>query len=285
MGGLVDVVAAWFTGRPTDNLQLLGLTMIFWGRLGKSMLYLAGLSILLDLADPGKLRQRGAASTVRAGRTFQRMRRTRHVARVVRMYQSVRDDIVRTVPRRGVVLITWPPTDVPAGIRLPLSEYRDFREDVLAALPGEHSCRDEHEIFLCPQQVRYVARRVDDLVAEHLPADQRDLMREAEASRSSNAPLVAILAIPAIVAGVVRFGDPVREVTSLSLGIALALLTFLVVALPDVRLSIAAVGYRLWGVVLSAYGRLLDQTRPLHLFRWVAAGLFLIGGPLDLLAS
>ncbi|MBM0279465.1 hypothetical protein [Micromonospora tarensis] len=285
MGGFIDVVEAWFAGRPTDHLELLGLTMIFWGRLGKSMLYLAGLSILLDLADPGRLRQRGTASVGRAGRTFQRMRRKRQVGRLVRMHEDVHGDIARMVNHRGLVLSTRPPTAVPAGVRLSLAKYRGFRADVIAALPGEHACRNEHKATLCPQQFEYVRRRVNNLIAEQLPADQRDLVRDAEATRNSVVPILAALAVPVIAVCVVRLDDAVWERTSTSLGVILALAVCVALFFPDVRLTIGAVSYRLWGSALSAYGRLLDQTRPLHLLRWLAAGLFLIGGPLDLLAS
>ncbi|WP_435207302.1 hypothetical protein [Micromonospora sp. bgisy143] len=285
MGGLFDVVAAWIAGRPTDNLELFGLTMVFWGRLGKSMLYLAGLTILVDLADPGKLRRRGAASAARAGRTFHRMRRKRQVGRLVLLHETVRDDVAQTVPRRGLILATRPPTSVPNGVHLSLGEYRDFHESVRAALPGEHTCRDRHEKTLCPDQFEYVVRRINGLLADQLPADQRDLIRDAEATRKSVVPYFAVVAILAIAVCMVRADDWVWERTSTSVGILLALVVSASVVLPAVRLALAAVGYRLWGSVLSAYGALLDQTRPLHLLRWVAAGLFLVGGALDLLAS
>lgn len=284
MGGLVDVVAAWFAGRPTENLEFLGQTMIFWGRLGKSMLYLAGLVILLDLADPRKLRQRGAASVAHADRTFGQMRRKRQVARLVRLQEAVRDSVAQTVPRRGLLLVSRPPTAVPAGLRLSLAEYRDFHEDVLTALPTKHTCQDRHDRTLCPQQFEYTMERINSLIAEHLPATEKDLVRDVEAVRNSVVPLLALTA--AVVGSLCAVRqDRLWESGTTAVAVLLAVITLGVLCISAARVTIAATGYRIWGAVLAGYGRLLDQSRPLHLLRWVAAGLFLIGGPLDLLAS
>ncbi|MFE9190762.1 hypothetical protein ACFYL6_14230 [Micromonospora sp. NPDC007208] len=287
MGGLIDLVDAWFAGRPTENLELFGVAMVLWGRLGKSMLYLAGLTVVLDLPDPKKLQNHGAAATERARWKYGRMGRKRQVRRLLGIQEAALNHIAYAGPRRGLTLVTRLPAYVPAGLQLELAQYRDFRNAVVAALPTEHACRYWHGHSVCPQQIHYAISRINSLIAEQLPEDERDLIREMEATRTSEFPMIFILGIPLIGFSAVGI-ERVREApwAPWAFGsIVLIYLACLIVLLPESRLVMAAAGYRAWGWGLSRYGRLLNQTRPLHLLRWVAAVLFAIGGLLDLLAS
>ncbi|WP_430496473.1 hypothetical protein ACQRWP_18705 [Micromonospora trifolii] len=264
--------------------------MIFWGRLGKSMLYLAGLTVVLDLPDPKKLRQRGAAAVEHAGRPWGRMRRKRQLRRLLKLQVDIRCHIVRIIAtaKTGqatayVRLVRKPPDAVPVGLNMALATYRDFHSQVMATIPDAHSCGTRHEIDVCLQQQAYARRRVDALIASQLPADEQDLIRDMERSESDRLDalgvLVALVGIFVFIGGLTRWG-PFWSCAGLVLSVAAT-----VIPVPRVRLLAAAAHYRVWGALLSGYGRLLDQARPLHLLRWVAAGLFAIGGMFDLLAS
>ncbi|GAA2195409.1 hypothetical protein [Micromonospora lupini] len=286
MWGL-DVVDAWFAGRPTENLELFGLTMVFWGRLGKSLLYLAGLTVILDLADPDKLRARGRQAIERTQRLLGQTRRKRQVARLVGIQEIAIGGFVQVVHRHGLFLVTRPPAAVPTRLRLDLDQYREFHSTVIAALPSKHDCQRPHGRHVCAQQFEYAVRQINDLIAEQLHADERDLILDVEASRTSIWPL---LILPAVTFG--GIGGARALSTSGSVGpwlfvgvLVVFLFTFAVFAFPETRPLTSAAAYRVWGALLSGYGGMLDQTRPLNLLRRVAAGLFVIGGLLDLLAS
>ncbi|MET8084300.1 hypothetical protein [Micromonospora sp. NPDC005237] len=281
-----DVVGAWLAGRPTENLELIGLTMVFWGRLGKSLLYLAGLTVVLDLADPDNLRARGRQTIERAHRLLGRMRHKRQVGRLVGIQEDVIVGIVRVAHRYGRSLVTQPPVAVPPGLRLELGRYRDFHSAVIGALPTKHTCPHQHGLSVCTQQFEYAVRQINNLIAEQLPAEERDLIRDVEASRRSISPLLIFLAAAIGGIGALSSISRGREGQWVFVGLlVVSLLAFVVAVLPGMQLLTAAAGYRVWGALLSGYGRLLDQTRPLRLLRWVAAVLFVIGGLFDLLAS
>ncbi|WP_433310745.1 hypothetical protein ACQP0U_23355 [Micromonospora sp. CA-269861] len=290
MWGLGDVVDAWFAGRPTENLELFGLAMVFWGRMGKSMLYLAGLTVVLDLPDPKKLRQWGAAAVEHAGRPLGRMRRKRRVRRLLKLQATIRDDLVRTTTAASpglvvtrVRLVGNLPDAVPVGLTMALASYRDFHSQVMAAILDAHTCGSRHEADVCPQQQDYAVRRTNALIASQLPADERDLIQDLE--RSDNGLLLVLGAFGAV-GGIFVLGVGItnRGAPWTYAGLALSVVAT-ITYFPSLRLLAAAAPFRVWGALLSGYGRLLDQTRPLHLLRWVAAGLFVVGGLFDLLAS
>ncbi|MEU5674905.1 hypothetical protein ABZ749_32205, partial [Micromonospora sp. NPDC047753] len=172
---------------------------------------------------------------------------------------------------------------VPVGLNVALPTYRDFHSQVMTAIPDAHTCGTRHEVDVCPQQQEYARSRINRLIASQLPADERDLVQDIE--RSDNGCLVVLGAAGAVgglfvfAAGFTNKG-PSWTYPGLVLTVVAAIISF-----PALRLLAAAAPYRVWGALLYGYGKLLDQTRPLHILRWVAAVLFVIGGLFDLLAS
>ncbi|MGP4099051.1 hypothetical protein [Nonomuraea sp. KM90] len=45
----------WFDGRSTLGNDLLGLSMIWWGRFGKILSFVAGAAVIVDLLGPSRL--------------------------------------------------------------------------------------------------------------------------------------------------------------------------------------------------------------------------------------
>jgi hypothetical protein len=49
---LLNVVAAWWDGRQTTDMEVFGWKMLYYGRAGKIMLLVAGLAVIFDLLKP-----------------------------------------------------------------------------------------------------------------------------------------------------------------------------------------------------------------------------------------
>src|SRR5262245_14209686 len=61
MGQLWDVWSVWWSGRSAGGMPLWGMTVLWWGRVGKLMQFSAGLTVILDLVGPDRLRHMGRA--------------------------------------------------------------------------------------------------------------------------------------------------------------------------------------------------------------------------------
>lgn len=56
MDALSEVVSQWLSGREVDDdLVVLGLRMIWWGRIGKLLAFLGGGTIILDIIGPERV--------------------------------------------------------------------------------------------------------------------------------------------------------------------------------------------------------------------------------------
>jgi hypothetical protein len=240
---LLDLIATWFDGHSTTNMVLWGWPMLVWGRVGKVMLYLAALSIILDLLDPDKLRERGGGLKVRATDALSRARLRLSQAGVAGLSTSIRRHFISITP--GVSYDQWgitgrgdrhnavycPPDHVPRALGCSLEEYQAFHRSVIAELPRVHSCHGEHD-GLCSAQRDHIQARIDAFLTEHVPNDRR------------------------------RYVGAIRS-----------------------WLLAKAAWWALMGAAETLLGAILHRTRPLHVFRWAAFALVLVGGPLDMLAA
>jgi hypothetical protein len=58
----------WFDGRSTLGHDLLGLSMIWWGRFGKMLSFVSGAAVIVDLIGPERLSRYGERLTGFIGR-------------------------------------------------------------------------------------------------------------------------------------------------------------------------------------------------------------------------
>jgi hypothetical protein len=56
---LIDAWRMWIAGQPVDTGTLWGWPILYWGRAGKIAAFLGGLTVILDLAGPDRLREAG----------------------------------------------------------------------------------------------------------------------------------------------------------------------------------------------------------------------------------
>jgi hypothetical protein len=58
---IVDAWSQWLTGKQVAEFELLGLSILCWGRLGKLLQFIAALSILAEILGPDRIRKFGAS--------------------------------------------------------------------------------------------------------------------------------------------------------------------------------------------------------------------------------
>ncbi|MBE3014145.1 hypothetical protein IL992_33945 [Microbispora sp. NEAU-D428] len=287
--GFLDVVSVWLDGRSTSGLTLLGHSMLFWGRAGKGLQFLAGCAVVLDLLDTAKLR----AAIDRAEERYERAKDRGRVAARVQQLAEVRDALYDgffyTVPSGapGVKPITGiheePPDRAPQGIDH--AKLVSFWAEVVGELPTAHRCRRHHR-EPCPQQRDHVRGRIDEFVRRSLPEHERVLMARAERAATWNDLLKIgslVVGSAALLAMIVPDWRVVPASRLVSLGVLAAVGLLAGVTRPGLLLSAAKWGTYKVVLRLLAFG--IDRTRPFHLLRWLAFALFVVGFLLDLLAS
>lgn len=62
MSPLWEAWSRWFEGRLPDDAELWGMSLVFWGRLGKLLQFIAGLTVVLDLIGAERLRAWGTSA-------------------------------------------------------------------------------------------------------------------------------------------------------------------------------------------------------------------------------
>lgn len=158
--GYLDVVTTWLAGKPTAGMTLMGHSMLVWGRVGKLLQFVAGLSIVLDLIDPDKVRALGARALARHGRVAGRLRTRRAALKIVALRDAMLDAFMppqlRAAERGHLIRYVSgeAPLDVPAGAPFDLAEYRALWARMRAELPGVHDC-GHGESYACPAQERH----------------------------------------------------------------------------------------------------------------------------------
>jgi hypothetical protein len=280
---LLNVVAAWWDGRQTTDMEVFGWKMLYYGRAGKIMLLVAGLAVIFDLLKPETVIRWGAASQERAKRALSRGRHNREAVRLAALHEAVvAAAMTRTaIHARGKAIVRYDireeaPEQVPEGLGVTLDAYRRFHRDLI----DELSAQDTDE-----NRYAHVRRRADALLADHLPGDDRGAL--ATARRAADDVGCLWLGLVILLGGVgyvfasVRTADPAVPLLVLVVTTGL----FVVTAFPAPRLLAVSLLWRLAGRIARSLAATLRRTRPFHVFRWAAFALFFVGSLVDLLAS
>ncbi|MEU0549966.1 hypothetical protein [Micromonospora sp. NPDC005979] len=290
---------AWSDGQQVNSQPLGPWTVLIWGRAGKLMQFVAGLVVVVDLLDPEKLRGKGrvASRSIRAHRAL--LRRQVEVRSLldleVRAFKGLTELRFHTTDSTdgasfGTYLRREPPTAGP-GHPFTNATYQQLWRDVGLALP-------ESQYYLVDTtnpNVRAVMER------EIRNCMQRVLPYEVFAALLATTRRVRRLKVAVWFAGLLLgFVIPATTMTDVpSLGdlllvFAVACLVILtgmfadavaawfttgLVLVPHVVRSLPALAA---GTVLAG---VLDKSRPLHVLRWLALLLFVVGFHFDLLAS
>ncbi|MGW0068426.1 hypothetical protein ACWDUI_13290 [Streptosporangium sandarakinum] len=286
MSDLATVLSTWLDGQSTTGMDLYGIRMLAVGRFGKGLLFLAGLSVGLDLLDPDGVKRRGEANQERAERTLTRSRHKRDVARLSALHDTVTEDMVTVWsvpgdingPISGLSVHTTPPGRVPEGLDVALDVYRSFHRAVIDELRAYAGNENEYT---------HAKHRAAEFLSSHLSGPDRALFTEAErAGRNDGCVLVALAgAVIALVFVVVALKTSPAAVPWAFM-VMIAAIVLLLVALSTVsRLRVAAAWRWLLGRALRRLAATLRSARPFHGFRKAAFALFFVGSILDMLAS
>ncbi|MFG1949314.1 hypothetical protein [Nonomuraea sp. NPDC048826] len=252
MSGLADVIATWLDGRTTTQMELWGLGIVWWGRIGKGLLFAGGLAVVIDLLDAGKLRAHGLLTKQRAKAAWDHAQNRSKESAIARLERTVWDDLVGSKILSGgmphtaasIVILSYlysePPRRAPHGLDCSLQTYQDFHSSVTTALPNAH-CHNAQDMdrlhppktrYMCVDQVAFVRARIEAFLAEQVPAEHHGLLGKSAK-----------------------------------------------------WLKIKALWWFLRGGAERLAGWALYRQRPLHMLRWAAFVFVVVGGLLDMLAS
>jgi hypothetical protein len=280
---LLNVIAAWWDGRQTTDMEVFGWKMLYYGRAGKIMLLVAGLAVVFDLLKPETVTRWGDAAQERAERAQSRGRHHRAAVRLTALHEAVVAAVMtRTaIHARGRATVRYgireeAPDQVPEGLGGTLDAYRRFHRDLLDELPAQDTDENRYE---------HVRRRADAFLADHLPGDDREAL--ATARRAADHAGCLWLGVLILLGGLVHVFASVRTADPAAPLLVLVVTTglFVVTAFPVPRLRAIGLLWRLAGRIARSLAAALRRTRPFHVFRWAAFILFFVASLVDLLAS
>ncbi|MFF0723077.1 hypothetical protein [Micromonospora sp. NPDC003816] len=109
MKALEELLRAWISGNDTSRINILGLSMVWWGRIGKILQFLGGLTVVFDLLGPERLRRWGDRLREPDAERLER------VGKLVRVLHKL-----------------------PFAFALYLAQIEGYRKDALLAKPRDH---------------------------------------------------------------------------------------------------------------------------------------------------
>jgi hypothetical protein len=280
-GGFGAVWTAWSSGHPTTTITFCGLPMLWWGRVGKLLQFVAGLTVVFDLFGPERLRAVGAHAGDRLAALRAEVKERRAANRLIRLEQWLSDNIVTVAEVPGPVGMTLAVgsaserTSVPADAPFTVAEYQELRAEFLA----EH--RDRLE-----DSAAALAQRVRAFMLAHLDPDEAQLL-VVRGDRVIDAQVLLIIGLAVGICVSIALVRPVRLMMILVVVLTLVCITVLRPARSRDRLfgSWLFLLYAPIRLVSEFLARTLDQAKPGHVLRWIAVWLFIVGFSLDLLSS
>ncbi|MCG5464262.1 hypothetical protein MED01_002428 [Micromonospora sp. MED01] len=286
----------WADGQQVNGEHLGPWTVLAWGRAGKLMQFAAGLVVVVDLLNPEKLRRKGQAATQNIRDHRAKLRQQQKIKSLLdvetRAFKGLTEQRIygTTDPLHTAYLRADPPL---AGPGPPFTDtaYQQLWQDLNARLPqsqfGGARLTDDGVRPAIEQEVRRCMQR-------SLPPEDFALL----VATSDRIRLVkTVLWFVGLTLGLVVPATILTDVPSLPAMLLFLLIACLIISAAVFANAVEAVGTT-WlalaphiarslpamaaGTVLAS---LLDKTRPLHVLRWVALALFVVGFHFDLLAS
>ncbi|SCE87637.1 hypothetical protein [Micromonospora saelicesensis] len=301
----LSVLGGWIRRDNTDDTFLWPFALGWWERIGKALQFLAGMTIVLDLIDPAKLRNAalGALDHLRSLRA----------ARGENQFMAHIDEVRRLTFYRFVSRYNGTPDGYLSymGYHVPSPTWE-------AGVPEAPFTHDDyllaHERFAeerrahcghrrkhrqaCRKQKNFLSTLVNELIDQALSPEQRSQLEKTERINPHQRVRAgfSLLATVAFLAAFVWFSSQVRASSGIwSVGYLAGLLAmfalWLNVTLNDVIASRLMRGARIlakYGVIAASaplLADLLDASRPGHRLRWIGFVLFVTGFHFDLLAT
>ncbi|MFL6119665.1 hypothetical protein [Actinophytocola sp.] len=285
------VFGLWWDEKLKPDQLTLGITLHVWGRIGKMLQFLAGLTVVLDIIGPEKLAQAARLREKRSKDTLSGVDDALQLQPFANLWEDVFRGLIdqEPIPPPGdgfrLVLATGRPPEIGSVAGLGQAEFETWLQTTRRALRRSHSCAP-HGDRACPEQYRFARAETDSFLRSWL--SEADLARYERATAASiemdnTQHLLQIwtiilagaqfLFLPLVVAGVLA--GPL---------VALCLLAPPLVEDPT--------GFRLALWVRLGPSILLNQAAAAFLhrttkkgLRWTAVTMFVTGFTLDLLSS
>lgn len=255
----------------------------------KGLLFLAGLSAVIDLFDPKWLADRGDRIRRRADTVARRRQNTEAARETIELRRRLLRLFVDGMGNgdgsslMSYWLVSEPPESSPTPL-IPLPTLRAFWHRVSAE--GRKRYPDD----VPPSAQAYFAAHIDGFLREQLPAHLQPTVDRAGVLEERKYLVYAVLAT----LGMLLFYPVgvyiVQQQWNGILTWAAIGSTAMAVALPGIFFynSPGALSVRLWRVwasVVLCAANLLNRNRPLHPLRIIALGLFVVGSLIDLVVS
>ncbi|MEU4243265.1 hypothetical protein [Actinoplanes sp. NPDC026619] len=263
-------------------------SLAWWGKL---LVFVAGLTAVIDVLDPDRLRARGVRLRKRAIRAARRRHRRKGIHAVLQLRRTLLAEFVVSRSYDNVAfyeIVGKPPAESPVA-EIDSAAFIAFWHEVMTEARARFDLRfralDDSEVV----RVRAFAEdRIDALLRKTMPPREASLLNAASQAekRSWNAfgaLMVVALVLPLVgvkVIGDAHWGRFPVVLLILPVLFGLAGLAATAYEAPG---AISAVMWRVaaWPALWSA--RLLNRARPLHPLRRVALFLFVAGSLIDLI--
>ncbi len=285
---LWDLWSTWLNGHQVQDQVLWGASLLFWGRIGKVLEFVAGLVAVVDLLDPDKLRRHGAAARERLRQRRDRAATEGRKFTMAELHHDVVYSMVATETFEDAPTIfrinTNPPRQFGPPAPFIQAEYDRLRETTLTELDSAHRCPHSHSETLCSDQVTFVNRQVADFLDTRWSEEDKRLIVEARRIRGRG-EWAWLISVPVVCVASPTLGAP------LAVTLIATMTVFFIAILASLPGLWSLTTPWLWvrahpaGMAAAMLAGLLDKTQPLHVLRKIALALFVVGFHFDLLAS
>lgn len=289
---------AWWQGRPITDLRVGGLPIRWWGRIGKYLQFLAGLTIVLDLVGAARLRDAGDRVQDHRARTVDRLDDTRNVFWLVKLERDIFDGIVAEDPKvDSRDPRTWSmresPVSVPENAAFSLTDYVAFHGAFAASRHKHCSHGPDHHRNVCQEQRERLASLVRQFVLPSLSSEDQQLLERAGHRVGRAAIQLGLAGVCAAVLLMVYLrSDPRFDGEApwwmILLIPAPAGVIWIIMSRPGIQAKLIVGWATLTSMPLIAAAHTLArfvETAQSKRLRWTAVALFLVGFHLDLLSS
>ena len=278
----------FLSGRPSGTLRFLNCPVIWWGRIGKLLQFLAGLLALLDVVEPDDLRELGRKANAARARLTRNLSEAATAASLVGQEAALRHLITTsngvetgefTPPVTYTYLREEEAGSVPSGAPYSIEDYRDLRARFRRERGLRHECRQQDHPDVCNEQNAFLDRLIRELFLSRLSESDAALLR-----RRGKEDINPVVALYVILMGALLVFTIAGQAPRYALISVLAAC----VVLPPLFFKAGVLHRALYWALERAAGlvaALLDKPKPDHGLRWAGIFLFLVGFWLDFFSS
>ncbi|GLY85596.1 hypothetical protein [Actinoallomurus iriomotensis] len=278
----------FMSGKSNGTLRFLNCPVIWWGRIGKLLQFLAGLLALLDVVEPDDLRTLGRkAKAIRTG-LVKNFSDAVAVESILAKEAALRQLITETksiesVPEMPSITYTYLRQEgiesIPPGSPYSMEDYRALHSRFSRERHLNHDCTREDHQDVCAQQRHFLDRLIRDLFLDRLERSDAELLRRKGKEDTSGVVALYVILLGSMLMFALIGHAPKYAVISVLIACVFA---------PALFWRAGVMHRALYWMLERAAGlvaSLLDKPKPDHGLRWAGIFLFLVGFWLDFFSS